>query len=71
MSLLAERAQRAKPHSIEICGICRYTYYYDCMCIVGSKVIAFAASAIFEIIALLQDCWQVESEFTLLARDFD
>ena len=36
--------------SIEICGMCRYYYY--CMCIVGSKVITFATSTIFENIAL-------------------
>ena len=37
-------------HVIEICGI--YRYYYYCTCIAGSKVISFAVSAIFEIIAL-------------------
>ena len=31
--------------SIEICGMRRYYYY--CTCIAGSKVITFAASAIF------------------------
>ena len=35
--------------SIEICDICRYLYYVQ---FPGSKVIAFAASAILEIIAL-------------------
>ena len=38
------KRQRAKPHSIEICGIC-WDYY--CMCIAGSKDIVFAVSAIF------------------------
>ena len=47
--------------SIEICGICRYYY---CTCIAGSKVIAFATSAIFEIIAL-KTAGQVEGEFWL------
>ena len=37
-------AERAHLSSIEICGICQ--------CNVGSKVIVFAASAIFEIIPL-------------------
>ena len=39
--------------SLSSCGISTgpASYYY-CMCIVGSKVIVFAASAIFEIIAL-------------------
>ena len=52
-SWLSERSEWSHSQfmSIEICGICRYNYYY-CTCIVGSKVIAFAASAIFEIIAL-------------------
>ena len=44
--------------SIEICGIVVHT------CIVGSKVIAFAASAIFEIIAF-KTAGQVEGEFWL------
>ena len=47
--LLAERVQRVTQFiSIEICSICRYY----CTCNTGSKVITFAASAIFEIIAL-------------------
>ena len=47
----SERSERSHSQfmSIEICGICQYYY---CTCIAGSKVIACAASAIFEIIAL-------------------
>ena len=49
--------------SIEIYSICQY-YYYHCTCITGSKVITFAVSAIFEIIAL-KTAGQVEGEFWL------
>ena len=46
---LSERREQSHSQfmSIEICGICWY-----CTCIAGSKVIPFAASAIFENIAL-------------------
>ena len=62
---LSERSEQSHSQfmSIEICGTCRY-YYHHCTCIVGSKVIAFAASAIFEIIAF-KTAGQVEGEFWL------
>ena len=48
--------ERAKPHSIdvnEICNnMCIYNYVGMLLVIPGSKVITFATSAIFEIIAL-------------------
>ena len=56
-------SKRSHSQFIEMCGICRYYYYY-CTCIAGSKVITFAASAIFEIIAL-KTAGQVEGEFWL------